>query len=99
MKTRLKQNSYKYLIFKWTKSGYFTASVFIYFIIFKQFIMKVFFVLTAFSTVSLFSFRLAAQPNKPAAEHLYIDIHHMGAGKVTADAVAEAHAKELAVER
>src|SRR4030095_13744872 len=60
--------------------------------------MKVFFVLTAFATVSLFSFRLAAQPNKPAVEHLYIDIHHMGAGKVTADAVAEAHAKDLAVE-
>src|ERR1700761_1038172 len=33
-----------------------------------------------------------------SAEHLYIDVHHLGAGKVTADAVAAAHAKDLAVE-
>jgi hypothetical protein len=31
--------------------------------------------------------------------HLYIDVHHMGAGKVTAAAVAKAHAKDLAVEQ
>lgn len=30
---------------------------------------------------------------------LYIDVHHLGAGKVTAKAVAEAHAKDLAVEK
>jgi hypothetical protein len=29
---------------------------------------------------------------------LYMDVHHLGAGKVTADAVAEAHKKDLAVE-
>jgi hypothetical protein len=31
-------------------------------------------------------------------EHLYIDVHHLGPGKVTAEAVAGAHAKDLAVE-
>jgi hypothetical protein len=30
--------------------------------------------------------------------HLYLDIHHLGAGKVTPEAVAEAHAKDLAVQ-
>ena len=31
-------------------------------------------------------------------EHLFIDVHHLGPGKVTAEAVAGAHAKDLAVE-
>jgi hypothetical protein len=31
--------------------------------------------------------------------HLYIDVHHLGAGKVTAAAVAAAHQKDLAVEK
>ena len=30
--------------------------------------------------------------------HLYMDVHELGAGKVTPDAVAEAHKKDLAVE-
>ena len=31
--------------------------------------------------------------------HLYIDVHNLGAGKVTYKAVADAHAKDLAVEK
>jgi len=30
--------------------------------------------------------------------HLYMDVHHLGAGNVTLEAVAEAHAKDLAIE-
>ena len=30
--------------------------------------------------------------------HLFLDVHHLGAGNVTPEAVAEAHAKDLAVE-
>lgn len=61
--------------------------------------MKISLVLTAFVMVSLFSSRLSAQ-SAPAdtAKHLYIDIHHLGPGKVTYEAVAKAHAKDLAVE-
>ena len=33
------------------------------------------------------------------SSHLYIDVHHLGAGKVTAAAVAAAHQKDLAVEK
>jgi Protein of unknown function (DUF4242) len=33
-----------------------------------------------------------------AGKHLYIDVHQLGPGKVTAEAVAGAHAKDLAVE-
>lgn len=32
------------------------------------------------------------------AQQLYIDVHHLGAGKVTYDAVAQAHLKDLATE-
>ena len=32
------------------------------------------------------------------ANSLYFDVHHLGAGKVTAKAVADAHAKDLAVQ-
>src|SRR5579871_1390302 len=35
----------------------------------------------------------------PDTSHLYIDVHHLGAGKVTAAAVAAAHQKDLAVEK
>ena len=31
----------------------------------------------------------------PAAKKLYLDVHHLGAGKVTAEAVAGAHQKDL----
>lgn len=68
--------------------------------------MKVFFILTVFAAISLHSFRLRAQPGKistepekKSTEHLYLDVHHLGPGKVTAEAVAEAHAKDLAVQR
>src|SRR5260221_385041 len=67
--------------------------------------MKVLFVLTIFAAISLHSFRLRAQsdkvgtePGKKSTEHLYLDVHHLGPGKVTAAAVAEAHQKDLAVE-
>src|SRR5437762_182019 len=33
-----------------------------------------------------------------AGKHLFIDVHHLGPGKVTYDAVAGAHAKDLATE-
>ena len=35
----------------------------------------------------------------PDTSHLYIDVHHLGAGKVTAAGVAAAHQKDLAVEK
>jgi len=54
--------------------------------------MKFLFALTAFATLALFSCRLLAQQN------LYIDVHHMGAGKVKAEDVAAAHQKDLEVE-
>ncbi|HKC35914.1 MAG TPA: DUF4242 domain-containing protein [Chitinophagaceae bacterium] len=60
--------------------------------------MKVFFVFTAFTALSLFSSQLSAQPakfDKPASKNLYIDVHHLGAGKVTAKDVAAAHQKDL----
>lgn len=58
--------------------------------------MKVSFVLAAFGVLTLFSSRLSAQSS---GNKLYIDVHHMGAGKVTATAVAGAHAKDLATEK
>jgi len=67
--------------------------------------MKVILVLTVFAAISLHSFRLRAQSDKGTTEtgkksneHLYLDVHHLGPGKVTAAAVAEAHAKDLAVQ-
>ncbi|WP_431211540.1 nickel-binding protein [Puia sp. P3] len=47
--------------------------------------------------MSLLPIRILAQSDKD--EHLYLDVHHLGPGKVTAAAVAEAHAKDLAVQR
>lgn len=40
----------------------------------------------------------AQQASDTSSEHLYIDVHHLGPGKVTPEAVAGAHAKDLAVE-
>jgi hypothetical protein len=40
----------------------------------------------------------SATTQKPVQENLYIDVHHLGAGKVTAEAVADAHAKDLATQ-
>jgi hypothetical protein len=48
------------------------------------------------------SFPLRAQTSQtisPDTTHLYIDVHHLGPGKVTAAAVAAAHQKDLAVEK
>jgi len=62
--------------------------------------MKAFFVFAVFALTD-FSFScLYAQTGKmdAGAKHLYIDVHQLGPGKVTYDAVANAHAKDLAVE-
>src|SRR5450755_3394440 len=48
-----------------------------------------------------FSFGVSAQTNMPdtaGKKHLYIDVHHLGAGNVTYKDVVAAHAKDLAVE-
>jgi hypothetical protein len=55
--------------------------------------MKVLSVVAALAAVSFCSTALSAQ-----TKHYYIDVHHLGAGKVTAAAVADAHAKDLAVQ-
>jgi hypothetical protein len=72
--------------------------------------MKFLFALTVFATISLLSSQLLAQQNNDAAgnksespdpktsTNLYIDVHHMGPGKVKAEDVAKAHAKDLEVE-
>jgi hypothetical protein len=57
---------------------------------------------TVLIAATVLSLRLAAQTAQPTATdtaHLYIDVHHLGAGKVTAAAVAAAHQKDLAVEK
>ena len=56
--------------------------------------MKVLSGLAALSAVVFCSTALSAQ-----TKHYYIDVHHLGAGKVTAAAVADAHAKDLATEK
>jgi hypothetical protein len=62
--------------------------------------MKVFFVFTVFVITGFFSLQLAAQSSdKQASKNLYIDVHHLGAGKVTAKAAAETHQKDQAVEK
>ena len=64
--------------------------------------MKLHFVLTTFAATSLFSFNLSAQTgkiNKEPSKNMYIDVHHLGAGKVTAKDVEEAHKKDLAVQK
>ena len=38
-------------------------------------------------------------PNILCAQNMYIDVHELGPGKVTYEAVAKAHAKDLAVEK
>jgi len=73
--------------------------------------MKVYFVLTTLVAL-LFSLCLAAQTgklqtgtnvqlsqNQPASKNLFIDVHHLGAGKVTAKDVEAAHQKDLAIEK
>jgi hypothetical protein len=63
--------------------------------------MKVFFALTTFATIGLFSSHSFAQSsiaNRPA-KHLYLDVHHVGAGKVTSKDAEGAHEKDLAVQK
>ena len=70
--------------------------------------MKISFLLAAFAVTVFFSSCLSGQSTKTdkdqapvtdkPAENLYIDVHHLGAGKVNFQAVAEAHAKDLATE-
>lgn len=55
-------------------------------------VLSVFIIVTA--VLLLFSSGLSAQ-----TKNYYIDVHHLGAGKVTAAAVADAHAKDLATEK
>ena len=64
--------------------------------------MKVFFALNAFAALSLFSPHLSAQTSefdKPGSKNLYIDVHHLGTGKVTAKDVAAAHQKDLEIQQ
>lgn len=61
--------------------------------------MKLIFYVGTALLLSLSSRSLLAQTKTDTSSgHYYIDVHHLGAGKVTADAVAKAHAKDLAVE-
>ncbi|HET6253086.1 MAG TPA: DUF4242 domain-containing protein [Puia sp.] len=55
--------------------------------------------LKLFVILSSVCFRLTAQQSLPDSASLYIDVHHLGPGKVTATAVAAAHQKDLAVEK
>lgn len=63
--------------------------------------MQVSFLFTLLS-FSFISTRLAAQSNAPdtagSRNLLYLDVHHLEPGKVTYQAVAEAHAKDLATQ-
>jgi hypothetical protein len=75
--------------------------------------MKHFFLLTTCTIIGAMSSNLMAQSDKgqlasatqsqsqakPTSKNLYIDVHHLGAGKVTAKDVAAAHQKDLAVEQ
>ena len=57
---------------------------------------------TLWLTTFLFTVQLHAQVNKTdttAGKNFYIDVHHLGAGKVTAADVAAAHQKDLALEK
>lgn len=66
--------------------------------------MKVSFVRILFSAFSIATSHLSAQTGtastgSTAGQHLYIDVHHLEPGKVTYEAVAGAHAKDLAVQQ
>lgn len=67
--------------------------------------MKILFITGLCSALSINSFHLSAQTNNANAinsttgpKHLFIDVHHVEPGKVNFEAVAGAHAKDLAVE-
>jgi Protein of unknown function (DUF4242) len=68
--------------------------------------MKIIFRLLTLSAFSIISFHLSAQPSmadrsahETAGENLYLDVHQLEPGKVKFEAVAAAHAKDLAVEK
>jgi hypothetical protein len=67
--------------------------------------MKFFFATVLFPVFSLVSFYVSAQTSSVAnpsaageTKHLFIDVHRVGPGKVTYEAAAGAHAKDLAVQ-
>jgi hypothetical protein len=82
----------------------------IYLSIKKKF-MKVFFVFATLVGTGLFAPHLFAQSSKAQAslstqsknestsKNLYLDVHHLGAGKVTAKDVEAAHQKDLAAQK
>lgn len=73
--------------------------------------MKSIFIFGSFITVFFLSSPLLAQPGngatgkvsrtdvRKAAKNIYIDVHHLGEGKVTPADVAKAHQKDLAVQK
>ena len=61
--------------------------------------LKIFIIPISISFVSLHLLGQTSQTTLPDSTHLYIDVHHLGPGKVTAAAVAGAHQKDLAVEK
>src|SRR5678815_2372316 len=67
--------------------------------------MKQLFGFSVCVVVSLFSYNAHAQSGKSQqststnkSNHLYLDVHHLGAGKVNVKGVAEAHQKDLAIQ-
>jgi Nickel responsive protein SCO4226-like len=67
--------------------------------------MKAFFVFATIVFIGLFPPHLSAQTNQSdqskknrSPKHLYLDVHHIGPGKVTAKDAAGAHQKDLAIQ-
>ncbi len=60
--------------------------------------MKKTIVIATLSTLALFAAGCAGT-GQPATKSYFIDVHEMGPGKVTAQAVADAHKKDLAVQQ
>jgi hypothetical protein len=61
--------------------------------------LKIFIIAFSICFASLHLLAQTSQTTLPDSTHLYIDVHHLGPGKVTAAAVAGAHQKDLAVEK
>ena len=68
--------------------------------------MKMLFVLATITSSSVFTFQLCAQVDSSSrskqsqpAKHLYLDVHHLGPGKVTAKNAEGAHQKDLEVQK
>jgi len=62
--------------------------------------MKAFFALTTIVAIGIFSSHSFAQSSTSnPAKHLYLDVHHVGAGKVTLKDAEGAHQKDLAVQK